>query len=56
MVTEGHLDAGWCFWNIGMKAKVVNKGQYDQYLEDLEPLRKELGVSLEEDLYPETAE
>jgi hypothetical protein len=40
---------------IGIKAKVENKGQYDQYLEELKPLREELGVSLKEDLYPEEA-
>jgi cytochrome c oxidase subunit 5a len=38
---------------IGIKAKVENKGQYDEYLRDLEPLREELGVNLKEDLYPE---
>lgn len=38
---------------LGIKAKVENKGQYDEYLRDLEPLREELGVSLKEDLYPE---
>ncbi|KAL3422928.1 cytochrome c oxidase polypeptide vi [Phlyctema vagabunda] len=37
----------------GIKAKVENKGQYEQYLEELKPLREELGVSLKEDLYPE---
>jgi cytochrome c oxidase subunit 5a len=36
----------------GIKAKVENKGQYEQYLEELKPLREELGVSLKEDLYP----
>ena len=40
---------------IGIKAKVENRGQYDQYLEELKPLREELGVSLKEDLYPEEA-
>ncbi|TVY81214.1 Cytochrome c oxidase subunit [Lachnellula suecica] len=39
----------------GIKAKVENKGQYDQYLDELKPLREELGVSLKEDLYPEEA-
>lgn len=39
--------------NIGIKAKVENVGQYEQYLEELEPLRKELGVELKENLYPE---
>ncbi|KAH8591433.1 cytochrome c oxidase subunit VA [Bisporella sp. PMI_857] len=37
----------------GIKAKVENKGQYEQYLEELKPLREELGVALKEDLYPE---
>ncbi|KAI6715426.1 hypothetical protein JHW43_002052 [Diplocarpon mali] len=37
----------------GIKAKVENKGQYEQYLEELKPLREELGVLLKEDLYPE---
>lgn len=41
--------------NTGVKAKVENKGQYEQYLEELKPLREELGVSLKEDLFPETA-
>ncbi|KAI9730017.1 MAG: Cytochrome c oxidase subunit 6 [Claussenomyces sp. TS43310] len=39
----------------GIKAKVENKSQYEQYLEELKPLREELGVSLKEDLYPEGA-
>lgn len=39
----------------GIKAKVENRGQYDQYLEELKPLREELGVSLKEDLYPEAS-
>ncbi|MCJ1245675.1 Cytochrome c oxidase subunit 6 [Trapelia coarctata] len=37
----------------GIKAKVENKGQYDEYLRDLKPLREELGVNLKEDLYPD---
>ncbi len=36
-----------------IKAKVENKGQYDEYLRDLEPLREELGINLQEELYPE---
>jgi hypothetical protein len=43
---DSHSDAG-------IKAKVENKGQYEQYLEELKPLREELGISLKEDLYPE---
>ncbi|CAH0053257.1 unnamed protein product [Clonostachys solani] len=38
----------------GIKSKVENKGQYEQYLEDLKPLREELGIPLKEDLYPES--
>ncbi|KAK5993384.1 Cytochrome c oxidase polypeptide VI [Cladobotryum mycophilum] len=37
----------------GIKAKVENKGQYEQYLTELKALREELGVPLKEDLYPE---
>ncbi|KAL7936707.1 cytochrome c oxidase polypeptide VI [Trichoderma chlorosporum] len=37
----------------GIKAKVENKNQYQQYLDELKPLREELGVALKEDLYPE---
>ncbi|KAI0397225.1 cytochrome c oxidase subunit [Xylariaceae sp. FL0594] len=37
----------------GVKAKVENKGQYQQYLDELKPLREELGIVLKEDLYPE---
>ncbi|KAL2129685.1 hypothetical protein VTI74DRAFT_7440 [Chaetomium olivicolor] len=39
----------------GIKAKVENKNQYQQYLDELKPLREELGVVLKEDLYPEEA-
>lgn len=39
----------------GIKAKVENKGQYDEYLRELEPLRQELGVILREDMYPDLA-
>jgi hypothetical protein len=38
---------------IGIKAKVESKAQYDQYLQELKPLREELGVPLKEDMYPE---
>ncbi|KAH7152293.1 cytochrome c oxidase subunit VA-domain-containing protein [Dactylonectria estremocensis] len=37
----------------GIKSKVENNGQYEQYLEELKPLREELGVPLKEELYPE---
>ncbi|KAL2001494.1 hypothetical protein VTN02DRAFT_1676 [Thermoascus thermophilus] len=37
----------------GIKAKVETDVQYQQYLEKLDPLRKELGVVLREELYPE---
>lgn len=39
----------------GIRAKVENKQQYEQYLEELAPLRRELGVELLEDLYPDLA-
>jgi cytochrome c oxidase subunit 5a len=29
------------------------RGQYQQYLDELKPLREELGIPLKEDLYPE---
>ena len=37
----------------GLKTKVENLSQYHQYLEELEPIRKELGVELRETLYPD---
>ncbi|KAI9864705.1 MAG: Cytochrome c oxidase subunit 6 [Vezdaea acicularis] len=37
----------------GIKAKVENRGQYDQYLAELKEMRESLGVNLKEDLYPE---
>ncbi|KAI9846319.1 MAG: Cytochrome c oxidase subunit 6 [Sclerophora amabilis] len=37
----------------GIKAKVENRGQYEEYLTELKALRDELGVNLKEDLYPE---
>lgn len=39
----------------GIKAKVENKMQYDEYLKELEPMREELGVVLKESMYPEEA-
>ena len=36
----------------GIKVKVENKQQYEEYLEDLKSIREELGVNLSEDLYP----
>ena len=32
-----------------------NKGQYDEYLKELQPIREELGVNLKEAMYPEGA-
>ncbi|KAF8537049.1 cytochrome c oxidase, subunit VA/VI [Trichophaea hybrida] len=40
-------------YDLGVKAKVENKQQYQQYLDELAPVRQELGVELVEDLYPE---
>jgi len=37
----------------GIKAKVENHGQYEEYLKELEPLREELGVLLKETMYPD---
>ncbi|KAL7276252.1 Cytochrome c oxidase subunit 6 [Rhizina undulata] len=37
----------------GVKAKVENKQQYQQYLDELKDLREELAIPLVEDLYPE---
>lgn len=37
----------------GVKAKVENKGQYEQYLAELKPLREEFGIVLKEEMYPE---
>ncbi|KAK8203553.1 Cytochrome c oxidase subunit 6 [Zalaria obscura] len=37
----------------GIKAKVENKGQYDEYLKELEPIREELGINLKETMYPD---
>ncbi|KAF2455635.1 cytochrome c oxidase subunit VA-domain-containing protein [Lineolata rhizophorae] len=37
----------------GIKAKVENQGQYDEYLKELEPLREELGINLKESMYPD---
>jgi len=39
--------------DAGIAAKVENKGQYDEYLKELEPLREELGVVLKETMYPD---
>ncbi|KAK4213349.1 cytochrome c oxidase subunit VA-domain-containing protein [Rhypophila decipiens] len=39
----------------GIKAKVENKGQYQQYLDELKPLRDELGIPLKEEIFPESA-
>ncbi|TFK42270.1 cytochrome c oxidase subunit VA-domain-containing protein [Crucibulum laeve] len=35
----------------GIKEKVENKSQYQAYLDELKPLREELGLSLKEELY-----
>ncbi|KAJ6541637.1 cytochrome c oxidase, subunit VA/VI [Mycena capillaripes] len=37
----------------GVKVKVENKKQYQDYVEELKGLREELGITLEEELYPE---
>jgi Cytochrome c oxidase subunit Va len=40
----------------GIKHKVENKHQYQEYLDELKGLREELGVNLKEDLYPENSD
>jgi cytochrome c oxidase subunit 5a len=35
---------------------VENKGQYELYLRELKDLREELGVALQEELYPPAEE
>lgn len=36
----------------GIKAKVENRSQYELYLQELKGLKEELGVVLQEELYP----
>ncbi|KAE9392917.1 COX5A-domain-containing protein [Gymnopus androsaceus JB14] len=36
----------------GIKEKVENKTQYEQYLNELKGLREELGIATKEELYP----
>lgn len=43
------------FWILGIKAKTENEAQYQEYLDELKPLRDELGINLKEDLYPDNA-
>jgi cytochrome c oxidase subunit 5a len=38
---------------VGIKEKVENKTQYEEYLKELEPIRQELGIPLKETMYPE---
>jgi len=40
----------------GIKAKVENTQQYEEYLAELKPLREELGINLKEDLYPDNSD
>jgi cytochrome c oxidase subunit 5a len=37
----------------GIKFKVENPQQYEDYLRELEPVRQELGISLKEWMYPD---
>jgi cytochrome c oxidase subunit 5a len=37
----------------GIKHKVENPSQYEEYLKELEPIREELGINLAESMYPE---
>lgn len=38
---------------IAIKSKVETPAQYQEYLDELKPLREEFGIELKEDLYPE---
>lgn len=42
-------------YRSGIKAKVENKGQYDEYLQELSGIREELGINLKEAMYPESS-
>lgn len=37
---------------IGIEAKVEQRQQYEEYLNELKPLREELGIPLREEMYP----
>jgi len=37
----------------GIKFKVENKNQYEEYLQELEPIREELGIPLKETMFPD---
>lgn len=39
----------------GVREKVENKGQYKAYLDELKPLREELGIETMEEMYGKTA-
>lgn len=41
--------------STGIKAKVENKGQYEEYVQELKGIREELGINLKDDMYPEQA-
>ena len=48
------VEKGWSLTYVtGIKFKVENKGQYAEYLQELEPIREELGIPLKEALYPD---
>lgn len=41
--------------SAGIKAKVENKGQYDEYVQELDSIRQDLGIELKEIMYPESS-
>jgi cytochrome c oxidase subunit 5a len=41
--------------HTGIKAKVENVGQYEEYVKELEGIREELGINLKENLFPESS-
>jgi cytochrome c oxidase subunit 5a len=46
------MESGLTKLNLGIKHKVENQSQYEEYLKELEPIREELGISLQEHMYP----
>lgn len=43
----------WRPTTTGIKSKVENKGQYQEYLDELKSMREEMGIMLKEDMYPD---
>ncbi len=52
--TVGSMRCGTDFSTAGIRAKVENVHQYNEYLTELQSMREEMGVVLKEDLFPNT--